>query len=444
GGSVLFIDPPWISTESGYERSGIQMGPYTLEQWLERCKNAAIVAIKLPPGYKLGNVQGFTCESVDLRKSMLAICRSEEGMRIAQSKSPAPEAPQTFDMNAWLSRVKNTIRKILTDISVPEDQLELMLSDEAMKTWIKAFTHQSFIHGGITDNYEKLEILGDAFLKASFVRYLMRRYKNTLEPSHITALQDRYMSKVFQRQLAVKMGFQPLIRSSDLKVNMNILEDVFEAFFGALIEVSDEITEGFGYINAYNLIVFLFNPIQFNLAYAYGRSKTQIKEFFEKLGWGVPIATEMETDIGYRFIISITPAGSAYLANRGIIIPTEIGVAEATTKKVAMHEAYDNALANLARYGITREWIQREKEQWDLSNPDFLPYLEAARERLRREGYTIMYFFSPHSATNVRGCLVQLIGIQRDTNKHVVLVSIPGCDFIEGKVEALRRYATGS
>jgi len=443
GGSVLFIDPPWIPTESGYAQSGIQIGPYTLEQWIERSKNAALVVIKLPLGYKLGNVPGFTCESVNLRKSMLAICRSDEGMRIAQSKSPAPTAPQPFDMNVWIQRVKDTIRKILTDI-VPADQLELMLSDEAMKTWIKAFTHQSFIHGGVTDNYEKLEILGDAFLKATFIRYLMRRYENTLEPSHISALQDRYMSKVFQRQLAVNMGFQPLIRISDLKVNMSILEDVFEAFFGALIEVSDEIAEGFGYINAYNLLVYLLNPIQFNLSYAYGRSKTQIKEFFERLGWGVPIVTEMETDVGIRVIVSITPAGLAYLANRGIIIPREIGVAEAPTKKVAMHEAYDNALSNLARYGITREWVRLEKEQWDLSNPDFLPYLEAARERLRRDGYTRMYFFVPRSGTNVRGCLVQLIGVQRDTYKHVVLISIPECDPVEGKVEALRQYATGS
>jgi hypothetical protein len=252
------------------------------------------------------------------------------------------------------------------------------------------------------------------------------------------------MSKLFQQELAQNLGFGDLIRVSHVKTTKHILEDTFESFFGALFDIANTlIADGLGYIFSFSLLAVIFDPIEFNMAYAYGRSKTQIKEFFEGLGWGVPTENVMNTDVGVLVMISLTPAAQRYLAERGIVIPKDIGAAEAATKKVAMHGAYDNAMETLARAGITREWVLKEKEDWEFSNPDYLPYLERARERLRREGYAKMYFFTPRSGTTVKGCLVQLIGVKRDTNQHVQLVSIPNCDSLDGKLQAIRQYAEG-
>jgi hypothetical protein len=447
-GAVLYMDPAWIvvpstapitgateaTREPEYQLSGLRLGPYTLEEWMAQCKHCALVAIRLPLGYQLQPVPGWTCERIDKRKYQLTLCRPEG----AAPALPAPEVA-TVDTYAWREQIRARVHELLAPIMDP-DQLEIMTSDQALQTWEKAFTNETF---NPVDNYEELEILGDAVLKLTFVQYLLRRFPG-ITKNKISALLDRYMSKLFQQELAQNLGFGSLIRVSNVKTTKHIMEDTFESFFGALFDIANTlIADGLGYIFSYGLLAVIFEPVQFNMAYAYGRSKTQIKEFFEGLGWGVPTETVMNTDVGVLVVISLTPAAQRYLAERGLIVPRDIGAAEAATKKVAMHGAYDNAMETLARAGITREWVLKEKEDWEFSNPDYLPYLERAREKLRREGYAKMYFFTPRSGTTVKGCLVQLIGVQRDTNRHVQLVSIPNCEVEEGKVEALRQFVEG-
>jgi hypothetical protein len=436
-GAVVFIDPAWVVAREGpepeYQLSGLRLGPYTLEEWISRCKNCAMIVIRLPLGYQLQPVAGFTCDRVDQRKYQLSLCRSD-----TVAVPPAAAEP-TFDVASWRERIRARVRELLAPIMEP-DQLNIMTSDEAMPIWEKAFTNETF---NPVENYEELEILGDAVLKLTFVQYLLRRYQG-ITKNKISALLDRYMSKLFQQELAQQLGFGQLIRVAHVKTTKHILEDTFESFFGALFDIANtQIADGLGYIFSFSLLAVVFDPIEFNMAYAYGRSKTQIKEFFEGLGWGVPIENVMNTDVGVLVIISLTPAAQRYLAERGIVVPRDIGAAEAATKKVAMHGAYDNAMETLAKAGITRDWVLREKEEWEFSNPDYLPYLERARERLRREGYAKMYFFTPRSGTTVKGCLVQLIGVKRDTNQHVQLVSIPNCDSVDGKLQSLRHYAEG-
>ncbi len=446
-GSVLYIDPPWLpshispveSSPSQYIRHGIRVGPYTLEEVMDRCRHCAMVVIRVPPGYQLDSVPGFTCDKVLLKKSDVFFCTSAEGMDYARTHFPLKEKSSSEGEEpeeVWVERLKNFLKDFIKSVVEPE-QLDLYFTPEAMEIWKKAFTHESY---SISDNYEELETLGDGILKFLFIRYLMRRYDG-ISKNQISALLDRYMSKTYQRSLSQKYNFGSYVRTRGITVNIHILEDLFEAFFGAFVEVSDLIVEGLGVINCQNMIIGMFDSIKFNFEYAYGRSKTQIKEFFEKLSWGTPIETKIETEAGVRVIIRLTENALHYLSARGIPVPAEIGAAEATSQKVAVHQAYDNALANLAKYGITREWIAREREHWDFTNLDYLPYLEKAQERLKAEGYSRVYFFVPRAGTNAKGCLVQLIGVRQDTQKHVVIDSSPACDPAEGKKELLRRFA---
>ncbi len=57
-GNVLFIDAPWLTgkeeaSKQNYILQGMSLGGKTLEEWIVGCEQCALVAFKVPPGYKL-------------------------------------------------------------------------------------------------------------------------------------------------------------------------------------------------------------------------------------------------------------------------------------------------------------------------------------------------------------------------------------------------------
>lgn len=79
--TILYFDPPWLpsnikgdeSTPSQYLLSEIKIGDLTLEQWLDKCRNCQLIVMRVPPGYKLKNVDNFKISYVEIKKSLLIL-----------------------------------------------------------------------------------------------------------------------------------------------------------------------------------------------------------------------------------------------------------------------------------------------------------------------------------------------------------------------------------
>tara|TARA_B100000902_G_C26922832_1_gene722540 strand:- start:51 stop:692 length:642 start_codon:yes stop_codon:yes gene_type:complete len=93
------------------------------------------------------------------------------------------------------------------------------------------------------ESYETMEFLGDSFLSNSITTYLFKRYANVhkMNEGFLTKLKIRFVCGEQLAFLSKQLGFNNyIILSKHIEDNCNgrqnihILEDVFEAFLGAL------------------------------------------------------------------------------------------------------------------------------------------------------------------------------------------------------------------
>ena len=126
-----------------------------------------------------------------------------------------------------------------------------------LKTYQTAFIHKSYCEmkdyeeykntnndmSLFKESYEKMEFLGDALLNTIISQYLYERYVNyhDIDEGFLTKLKIRFVCGEQLAFLSKKLNFNPyLIISKHIedncngRDNINILEDVFEAFLGAI------------------------------------------------------------------------------------------------------------------------------------------------------------------------------------------------------------------
>ncbi len=97
-----------------------------------------------------------------------------------------------------------------------------------------------------TKSYERLEFLGDSIIRHALGKYLFLRYPGEDE-GFLTANRSKMENKVALSQLAKKIGIQNyavisknIEESNGRTLFVNITEDIFEAFIGAVdIEIGD-------------------------------------------------------------------------------------------------------------------------------------------------------------------------------------------------------------
>lgn len=88
-------------------------------------------------------------------------------------------------------------------------------------------------------SYERLEFLGDAILGMIVARYLYERYPDQPE-GFLSKLRTKIVNGRMLGHLASKIGFPPYaiiskqIEESQGRTNFKIMEDIFEAFIGAI------------------------------------------------------------------------------------------------------------------------------------------------------------------------------------------------------------------
>lgn len=121
------------------------------------------------------------------------------------------------------------IKSILKSFVIDSSVIDLFVNKKTLPHWIKGLTHESINY---KDNYEKYEFLGDSTLGYAFNLYL-RDIENIKDLAIANNLLNHYMSKDYQPTIAKKIGLDKIIIiHPDVKISNDILEDIFESFFG--------------------------------------------------------------------------------------------------------------------------------------------------------------------------------------------------------------------
>lgn len=350
----------------------------------------------------------------------------------------------------WSDELKSYLFNYLLKRFIPNDNIRsILINDEAMKIWEIVFTHSSFDRN-VGKNYESYETLGDRFLDANFVLYLLEKHAYNISSSEITNFKSFYMSKVFQADISKQLRMDKYVRIGNINVSTHIAEDIFEAFTGGLMKVGmllksktkpNKMDVGAGNILIFNFIVSLFKDIQLDYNVTKGHPKTQVKNIFDKLRWGEAIEQVTKSEDNLQIVsILLTQDAINDLARFGVIIKNPIiGQESSWTKAGAIPNAYLKALNYLNSIGVSELWIAQRKISEDQNNPILRDLLKEAHKKMKQQNFESIVFVS--SQTNREGKLMQLIGITPN-QQQVILMETPEHvkNQIEGKQQLLNLY----
>lgn len=411
-----------------------------------------MTVFKVPIGYKLKEIPGYTKEEIIFKNSQLIIVKLDVSLKQLEMKNERKKQEYVI----WRNNLKNFLRnEILPKVVNSLAALDKLVSDNAMKIWEVAFTNESF-SPNVGENYEELELAGDVNLAAAYVKFMRASYPN-ITRSELSEFRTKYLAKGFQSQLSASLGFGYHIRSR-FKTNTHVLEDVLESFFGALDLIADqEFKFGSGAGLVYNMVVELYKDVEVDWTVALGNSKTRIKEYYEGLLWIFPkpplkekVPDEvLENQNGtVTFSILIPEIGMTYLKSIGKTLKSNvIGRVTDNTKKIAEKKAYDMALQNLNNLGVTDEFLKNFKMSKDLQNIELKSYIDLIQNRLKLERYVNFYLTEHHvgskpGMTQKTSKYIQLIGVDQNGRKEILsMTAEPVADVLQGKKYVLQKYA---
>lgn len=176
------------------------------------------------------------------------------------------------------------IQSLLKLSNLQDDVIETITNSENIKIYEQVFTHKTYSD----DNYEFFELLGDSTCNKIIIWYLKERFPflnraedvKVLSRLKIVLVSGKNFSKI-----AEKYDFEKYIsfdNETRIKQNKSVMEDCFEAFFGATEYMIDKFYNNFGYIVCYSIFKKMLDEIEISLAYndLYD-SITRLKETFD-------------------------------------------------------------------------------------------------------------------------------------------------------------------
>lgn len=217
--------------------------------------------------------------------------------------------------------------------------IRLKVKAHDYKLYNEAFTHPSMNlneHKG--NDYQRLEYVGDSIL-GGIVATISYRLRPDLHEGELTRLRSSLVDTNGLSKLALNFHFDEYILvgasfTSDIKKSPKILEDVFEAFIGAMY-----LDRGFDY--TFKFVDRLFHNAIVHFIYEKSIDyKTKIQEL---------VQADRHIDLSYRLINRRGPANMPSfkigLYYDGVCLGTGIG----SSKKKAEQEAARIALKKLAK-----------------------------------------------------------------------------------------------
>lgn len=179
--------------------------------------------------------------------------------------------------------METLIRNLLLK-SVKPDMVDKILHT-SLDNFQAAFTSKEY---DASENYEFFEQLGDLSINKFIVSYMGKRFPQLRSSNGVgvlASLRILYGSKDVLSTLSEKYQMDKFIRCTkdemlDKNKFRNILEDVFEAFFGALEFSIDKLWfNGLGYISVYNILEKMFDDIKIEIDYeSLVDAKTRLNE----------------------------------------------------------------------------------------------------------------------------------------------------------------------
>jgi dsRNA-specific ribonuclease len=188
----------------------------------------------------------------------------------------------TRDNSFW-----KMIRQTLERSNIKKESIDKLLSDPmAIDMYNCVFTHLSADN---EKNYEWLEILGDSTLNKCIVWYISKRFPQ-LRCSEgvkiIARLKINLISKKTFADIATSLDWWEFVTAEEeikQTKKKKLMEDIFEAFFGATELLIDSIVyPGSGYAICYRIVASLFNELDISLSYeSLYDPITRLKEVFD-------------------------------------------------------------------------------------------------------------------------------------------------------------------
>lgn len=202
-----------------------------------------------------------------------------------------------------------------------------------------AFTHSSYNGDAKTKHhdYERLEFLGDSVL-GCVVAELAYKSRADMDQGDLTKLKSSLVNTKALAEFAREYEFEKYIRvgnsfARDVAKCDNVLEDVFEAFIGAIFY-----DQGFVIARKF-LISTLYSDIQ----------KFQLedsKDYKSRLQEEMQV--EHRESVSYNLVSETGPAHDKHFVIKAIFDGMTIGVGEGNTKKAAEQMAAKHALEKKA------------------------------------------------------------------------------------------------
>jgi dsRNA-specific ribonuclease len=444
---VLFLYPYWLmsmdekNTKNVYFKN-IPLQSGTFDDIL-RIEQADLFVFVIPKDVRVPEDYGIKTE-IELSRGKMVLIRPKRSSNLKlYDKSLIKK--DNISEEEWDKNFEVFLKNILSPVA-KEEIIHKIINSNTLSMWKKAFTHETI---DLNDNYEQLETIGDRVLELCFLKYLLRKFPD-LSPQEITELKSKYMSKIYQGTTSRKLGFGDWIRVGNDISSISILEDVFESFFGALFEISDNIIgDGVGYVLCLKFLTLIFEDVKFDLSKAQGHPRSQIKEIFEMLKLDPEIQDVSISEKGTNVTISITDYTHNELVELEKIPKNStkvIGIGFGPYKTNAVNLAYSNALEYLEGIGITRRWAEQQKELYDLMVPELDMYIEKALDRMASENYDRMYIRTSRTSVKAGNVVIQLVGEYMCEKKgkiqKKILTSGKYPDIQTGKIEVVKKYAS--
>lgn len=435
---VLFLNPEWKKSFSKsqklYGQEGFEIYGRKLENVIEANKNTVIFC-RLPPGSEFNTVEGFTKGYYDMGLFWLYYFVPDDMIgKVKFSRKeetgPSPPPPKERirrqvresqweklgkDEKKWKEGLSSFIGGILEKTNLPKDKIDKLLGEEGMEYWTSVFTHWT-VSLNEKMNYESLETLGDPIMTTGLFYYYYKRYP-LINPTTLTEIKKMVLSTENQAEIAIKLGFDNWLRST-LHNTRPIMEDVLEAFFGAMYASGDEILNRAGNFMCVNFMAWILEQFDIDPEKVRRDSFSELTEIFNKLRWGKPEETETVLKNDIVFTLYLTPLAINNILNwTGFQAVRKLGSARAFTTKEARPKAAAAALEQLESYGITLEFALQKSTDSMMEDPAFASLYKAVKEKIATRGF-VKFRFKNVSKKSQRFMI--LIGIRSDGEEEVI------------------------
>jgi ribonuclease-3 len=201
----------------------------------------------------------------------------------------------------------------------------------------RAFTHKSALKKyKLSKNFETIEFMGDSVLGFVITKMLFDKYESEQE-GFLTKIRTKLVRGDMLANIARKLGFRELVLMDDKGIrhgwnnNDNVLEDVFEAFVGAIYL-------DLGMVHAKKFILDIFNNPQYvnmnTILTVDDNFKDQLMRYCQAQKIKLPVYEIIQHDNNI-FSVSVSVNGST------------CGIGYAKNKKKAEQEAAGEAIREL-------------------------------------------------------------------------------------------------